>query len=480
MLTDRGAPAARTLANVVNQENPVNRANGAIVAVLAVAAVSLAPLSLRADDRPQPIVTLTDALRAAADRSQASVAAGLDLAAAREGTTRARAPYWPTVTVSGGWNARDHEVVAVFDTPQGVLAAETTQKNFFVADVSATQLLWDGGRRSSALKASQSSEAAVEMRGRAQVVTAQLDTLSAYLRVLVLKAQRRVVDQRVTSLAGHLREAKDLYEQGLVARNDLLATEVRLRNVKDQLSQIDDGEIVAAAALNRLMGRDPGEKILLPESLPASPALPESPADLRKRLSERSPLLQALRARQGAERRTADLRRGEDLPTLFARASHDYQQNQDLSYPSSNVLFVGLNWSVFDGGARQAGRRQAVLAVERTQSEIDDARRGLEIEVDRAGREYEQALREGTTARSNTTAAEENLRIVEDQYRAGIARSTDVLDAESILAESRFATASQHYAAYLRQGALLGAAGIDLVSFFGGTAVPAATSAPRE
>ena len=445
-----------------------------------VLSISSGPFPLAADEGPAGLLTLTDALRTAAERSQASVAASLDLAAAREGTNKAKAPYWPAVSVSGGWNARDHEVVAVLDTPQGVLAAETTQKNFFVADISATQLLWDGGRRSSALKASQSSEAAVEARGRAETVAAQLDTLSAYLRVLVLKAQARVVEQRVTSLQDHLREAKDLYEQGLVARNDLLGTEVRLRNVKDQLSVIDNGEAVAKAALNRLMGRDPGEKVLLPESLPASPPLPETPSDLRKRLSERSPVLRALRARQDAERSTADLRRGEDMPTLFARATHDYQQNQYLSYPNSNVLFVGLNWSVFDGGARHAGRRQADLAVERTQAEIDDARRGLEVEIDRAARDYEQALRESDTARSNTAAAEENLRIVEDQYKAGLARTTDVLDAESILAESRFAVANQHYTAYLREGALLGAAGVDLVSFFGGTGGPAATTAPRE
>ena len=38
------------------------------------------------------------------------------------------------------------------------------------------------------------------------------------------------------------------------------------------------------------------------------------------------------------------------------------------------------------------------------------------------------------TARANVAASLENLRIVSDQYRAGIARSSDVLDAETLLA----------------------------------------------
>ena len=66
------------------------------------------------------------------------------------------------------------------------------------------------------------------------------------------------------------------------------------------------------------------------------------------------------------------------------------------------------------------------------------------------------------------SAAEENLRIEEDQYKAGLARTTDVLDAESVLAESRFALVNQHYNAYLKQGALLTAAGGDLATFFAG------------
>ena len=429
-------------------------------------AVVLAAGSGRAESSPPVAITLSEALEAAAERSHASAAARLDVESAREATRKARAAYLPSFGVSGGWFGRDHEVVATFDTPFGAIAAETTQKNFFVGDVTLSQLLWDGGRRSSALKASRMGVEAAAMRGRVDILGAQLEALSAYLRILVLKAQRRVVDQRVANLEGHLREARDLYDQGLVARNDLLGTEVRLRTVKDQLGQIENSVAVSAEGLNRLMGRDPGEPIVLPDSLPTPPALTETLEEMKRRLSDRSPALLALVARLGAESQTAELRRRDDLPNLFARASHEYQQNQYLAYPQSNVFFVGLSWTAFDGGARDALRRQADLAVEKTEHEIRETRRVLEIELDRTFRDYEQALREASTARSNTAAAEENLRIVSDQYRAGLGRTTEVLDAESVLAETRFAVASQHYTAYLRQGSLLGAAGLDLVPFF--------------
>ena len=105
-------------------------------------------------------------------------------------------------------------------------------------------------------------------------------------------------------------------------------------------------------------------------------------------------------------------------------------------------------------------------------SEIGDLASAVEIDVGQAFRDFTQALREAETARSNVEAAEENLRIEEDQYKSGLSRTIDVLDAESTLAESRFALVDQHYTAYLKEGLLAAATGLDLPTVFAGV-VPA-------
>jgi len=413
------------------------------------------------------VLTLSDALRATAAGSQASVAAGLDLRVAQEGTKRVKASYWPVLSVSGNWQARDHEVVAIF----GTFEVPTTQKNFFTAEANLTQLLWDGGRRSAALEISRGSEAATSLKGKAEVQTAEIEGLGTYLKVLVLKAQRRVVDQRIASLEEHLRIARDLYDQGVVARNDLLGTEVRLRVVKDQVGQIDDGIAVATQTLGRLMGRSPVETPTLPDALPSPPPLPDDLDGLKRRAASGNPRLQALRASLGVENRTVTARKGESWPRLYAQLSHTYQQNEFLAYPNANIFFVGVSWQVWENGSRKAAVQQAAIAARRTESEIGDLARSLDIEVDQAWRDFTQALREAGTARKNVEAAEENLRIEEDQYKAGLARTIDVLDAESVLAESRFSLVNQHYTAYLKEGLLAAAAGLDLPTVFA-AAVP--------
>ncbi len=431
------------------------------------AALAAAMVAAAAGAQTQPagaVLTLDAALREIASRSAAAAISRLDVGAAVEGTHRAESAFRPTLSLTGGYQLRDHEVVAKL----GALQAPTTERNFLTGELDLGYLIWDGGRRSSALSVSKSLEDAAATRGSAAVRSSPLEGLGAYLRALTFKAQREVLAQRVTALKDHLREVNDLFEQGVVARNDLLETEVRLRLVEDQAGRVDNGEAVAGEALNRLMGRPPGVALALPERLPSPPPLPAAVADLKKRAADANPQLVALRARLKSEEDAVSLRRSDGAPSVFAQASHTYQQNRFLAYPNANVLFLGVSWDAYDGGLRQAGVREAEFAAARTREEIADLQRLIEVQIDQAWREYTQALREAATAETNVKAAEENLRIEEDQYRAGLARTTDVLDAESVLAESRFALVNQHYDAYLKQGALLNAAGEDLAAFFAG------------
>ena len=430
-------------------------------ALVTAAVAGAAPAQESTAQKPAEL-TLSEALREIRERSTPAITAGLDLDAAREATQRAESRYFPDVSLSVGHVNRDHEIVAVF----GTLNAPTTQRDFFTAEIDATQLLWDGGRRASAVKTSQSLETATAMQGEADVRATQLQGLGTYLQILVAKARRHVVEQRTASLEDHLRIANDLLNHGVVARNDALETEVRLRTVQDQASQVDNGEAVAVQALNRLLGRDPLAPLVLPAALPSPPPLPASLDDLKKRAENENQQLLALRARLKAEEATLAARKAENYPTVIAQLSHTYQENKYLLYPNANVLFLGVSWEAYDGGIRRSNVREAEIAAEKTEKQIVDLQHQLAIQVDQAYRDYLQALKEATTAETNISASEESLRIEEDQYKSGLARTTDVLDAESVLAESRFALVNQRYNAYLKQGVLLTVTGEDLPTFF--------------
>jgi len=445
-----------------SRDASISRRRGGLVLTAALLLAAGTGVPALADGPTAGPVTLADALQAVGSSSHAAEVAKLELAAARQGTRAARASELPKVDIGGGFTDRDSELVAVF----GPFTAPLGDDTYWSYQVSAKYLLWDGGVRASAIKAALAMEEVAARGGASQVVVAQLAGLGSYLRAMMAKAKRRAVRKRIDAVKGHLAVVRNLYDQGIVARNDLLETEVRLRRVQDADLAAADDLAVAVRSLARLMGRDPAEPVDLPPALGPPAPLSAGEDELVRTALAASPEIKALSAKLEAAQRRAELSRRDGMPQVFAQVAHTYEENPYLLHPNANVLFLGLSWNVFDGGARTARRRATGIGVATAQRDLEEARRRVKNQVDAAFRAYRRALREAKTAETNVKAAEENLRIEEDQYRVGMVQSSDVLDAEAVLAESRFALISRHYGAYLQQGTLLAVTGRDLVDFY--------------
>ncbi len=407
-------------------------------------------------------LTLADALARVASGSKPATDRALDVATAQQRTQAARSALRPSVDLAGSFTDNDHAQVAIF----GDLSAEMSDQSYFQGRLSARYLLWNGGMRSASIDVARAYERVAGSGGDARVVAAQLQAMGAYLGALAAQAQQAVVGKRIEAVDAHLKVVRDLYGQGMVARNDLLETEVRLRSVKDRASALADQEAAALRELNRIMGDDPDAAISLAGPLPEPRPLTETRTELEQTAVEHSPAVRAARAAVTAASRQEQLERLSGRPDLFTEAAHTYAENSHMLYQNTDSIMVGVSWNLYDGGRRASQREQASLATSKAERALDEAQREAANQVDQAYRDYRQALREAKTAEANVRAAAENLRIEEDQYRAGLARTTDVLDAESLLAQSRFALIVQHYTAYLKQAQVVALAGRDLVDFY--------------
>ena len=427
-------------------------------------------------------LTLAQALRQAGATSLPAEAARLSLAAAREDEARARSPYWPELQVQGGYRLLDQRPgllsqpislgplqIGSFQTPPIVVPPQvfpTEDRRSWQYRVSLQYLVWDFGRRDRTLAAAREGVAGTGFQGGAEVRRAQGEAAARYLALLDLKAQRRVLRQRQAALEGHRTAVQALFEHGVVARNDLLRTEVALRRVADAERALDAAEASAREALNVALGRPATEPLDLPGDLAGPPELPWDEAACRAKATEAHDAVRALAAKVRAlDQRTSALRR-DRLPVVVAEASHTYAQNPYLAHEHENALFLGLSWKIFDGGGRTARADQSEAESARARRELLEVRRQAGAGAAAAYRAYRQALREAATAETNARAAEENLRIVTDQYAEGLLRTTDVLDAESVLAESRSAQAERRYRAFAQQAALLALLGEDLPAFY--------------
>jgi outer membrane protein len=411
----------------------------------------------------QEILTLELALRLTAEHSMEADVGRLDVVSAKLGTDQAESFYYPRLDLSTSHVNLDNAPYFV----AGPIVFPSAEKAYWQYSITASEVLWDGGRRSWAMKASRAREKAVALSGGESVRKAQAEVAGRYVALLTLMAQQDVVAMRKKALEDHLRIVQDLFQQGVVARNDLLRTEVALRSVGDQASSLEAARATASEALNKAMGLAPKTQSALPHRLPPPPPIAWDDEMCRQRALQNNEGLKALTAKAQALQDTVTLNQRDFYPSLVAEYGHSYTQNRYLLYPYVNSLFVGLSFNVFDGGAKTARVRMARAEVAKAQREITEAQRAVEVAVGQQLREFKESLKETGTARANMDSAAENLRIIEDQYKEGLARTIDVLDAESVLAESRFSEAQTYYQAYAKQAALLAAMGEDLPSFYG-------------
>ena len=412
----------------------------------------------------QEVLTLQRALRLTAEHSMAADVGRLNIVSAKLGTDQAESSYYPSLDLSVSH-------VDLNNTPTFVLGPvifPSADKVYWQYSITVGEVLWDGGRRSWAMKASRARERAAAFLRSDSVRKAQAEVTGRYVALLTLVAQQDVVAMRTKALEDHLRIVQDLFQQGVVARNDLLRTEVALRSVGDQASSLEAARATAVEALNKAMGLPPKADSVLPPGLPPPPVIAWDDATCRQRALDNNEGLKTLAAKSEALQDVVILGGREFYPELVAQYSHSYTQNQYLLYPYVNSLFVGLSFNVFDGGAKTAKVRMARTDVEKAQRELTESKREVEMAVGQQLRDFKESLKETETARANVDSAAENLRIIEDQYKEGLARTIDVLDAESVLAESRFSEAQTYYQAYVKQAALLAAMGEDLASFYGG------------
>lgn len=127
------------------------------------------------------------------------------------------------------------------------------------------------------------------------------------------------------------------------------------------------------------------------------------------------------------------------LPSLSAIANYtsSYQNNSfktlyNSQFPSS---YIGLNLKVpiFNGFQRSNQVKQAKIAVQKTQNDIENLKNGLNLQTNAARINYINGLQTLNNQKHNREVAQEVLRVTRIKYQQGVGSSIEVTQAETAL-----------------------------------------------
>ena len=263
-----------------------------------------------------------------------------------------------------------------------------------------------------------------------------LEIARAYWALVSASASVSVVEESVRRVDAHLQDVRNQLASGLVPPNDVLTVETQESRQRMLAIQARGNRDVAAAELARLVGVAPGTAIEAAADLeppPPEPIAIEALVDAAKQQRpERAALVKRVEAAAERSRAAAAGLK----PTIAVGGGVEYARPNPRVFPrearwrTSWDASVNANWPVFDGGRARADAAEAGALARAVQERLADLDAALAVEVRQRVTELDSSRAAIDAAADAIRSATEARRVVGERFRAGVATSTDVLDAQ--------------------------------------------------
>lgn len=242
----------------------------------------------------------------------------------------------------------------------------------------------------------------------------------------------------------HRRDVAVSVSAGVLARVELMRMDAQIATARVAVERARGGVAIARTGLGVLLGRPVPEQLAIEEDLDAPlPELRDRPEDLLAQAAKQRPEMRALAELIEANNESISASRGGRLPHLSFAAGVDYASPnqkvipQEEKFAATWDISAVLSWSPNDLLDANRGVAEANADLEKAQADMDGLRDALQIEVTQACEEYSSARAAMEASRAGIEAAEESFRIRREQFRAGSAVATEVIDAEAELRRAR-------------------------------------------
>jgi outer membrane protein TolC len=263
----------------------------------------------------------------------------------------------------------------------------------------------------------------------------RLEISRAFWALVVADESLRVVNESLASTSAQVRDVRNQLDAGLVPPNDVLSAQAQESRQRMLSIQAASARTVAEAELARLIGVDPGTAIQ-PDATFAPLADVQRPdalvAEARDHRRDRRALLDRLAA--SASRQDAAV--AGTRPTVALAGGVDYANPNPRIFPREEAwkaswdASVNVSWPVFDGGRAKADVAVASAGHRALQARLDELDSVVALEIRQRLAEIESSRAAIAAAEDGLRAAVEARRVVGERFGAGVATSTDVLDAQ--------------------------------------------------
>lgn len=320
--------------------------------------------------------------------------------------------------------------------------------------------LYTGGKLNYGIESAKLIEQAVRSdaeTNRSQIIltsiNACINLYKAYQAIELVKENMLAAQQRVKDLS-------NLEKNGLLARNDLMKAELQESNVELALLDAQSNYRIAAVTMNLMMGL-PEQTDLVPDR--SGLALPTSVKTLEEyeqgALKDRKEI-EAITFRKKAAQIGVKAARANYYPGIALTGGYIAADiPKFLTITNAMNIGVGVKYDLSSLWKTKTKIKQAQLKVDQLETNTSMVSDNIRLDVNRAYQSYLVSVKKIEVLEKSVEQATENYRITKNKYDNALATTTELLDADVALFQSKLSVTNAKADSFLAYNKLLQVSG---------------------
>jgi outer membrane protein len=272
----------------------------------------------------------------------------------------------------------------------------------------------------------------------------KLEITRAFWAVVTAGETVHVLDESLKRMDAALGDMRNRLKVGLIPPNDVLSMEAERSRQQMLLVVARNNREQAVGELRRLTGLAPDAAVEVDAVLETAARPIEPAARLVEAARAARPDRKALETRVQGSGERVEAATANKRPVISVGAGLDYAHPNPKIFPKTDEwktswdASVNFSWTFWDFGRVQADVAEARALERAVRERLADFDTVLDVEVRQRKLDLESANAALEPADDAVRAASEARRVVSDRYSAGVATSTEVLDAQVALLQASF------------------------------------------
>lgn len=411
-------------------------------------------------------LTLQEAIRLGVENSKQLKAATARIDAAEGSVREALDRKLPDVKISGSYLRIANPTINVknqksggTDTSGGTGLTQVNQAVYGIMNASLP--IYAGGRLRYGVESARFLQEAAKADAENDKQAVILSIINSYVNLYKADATIDVVRENLQQSMHRDSVFSRLEQNGLLARNDMLKSQLQTSNIELALLDAENNRKVANVNLNLLLGLPEGRAITIDSGFVAAPTNYQTLEQYEAAALENRHDLKAIGYRGKAATTNVSAIRAEGLPSLALTGGYIAADIPHfISITNAVNIGIGLQYnlgSLWKSKAKiqQASARQRELMA--SEALLED---GIRLRINQEYENFLLAQKKIEVYRTAITQATENFRITKNKYDNNLVNTTDLLEADVSLLQANLNLAVAKADVVLAYNQLMAAAGL--------------------